>query len=78
MGKISIFLINFYQKVLSGDTGMIGRYFFRGKTCGFYPTCSEYMKIAIQKHGFFKGFKFGIVRISKCTPLHTGEVDLVP
>ena len=77
MRKIPLFIIDFYQKILSSDTGILGQHLFRGKTCGFYPTCSEYTKQAIQKYGFFKGIKLGIKRISRCTPSNGGTIDLV-
>lgn len=36
--------------------------------CRFTPTCSEYMKIAIEKYGTFKGLKLGIKRLLRCHP----------
>ena len=36
--------------------------------CRFNPTCSEYMKQAINKYGVLKGLKLGIKRILKCHP----------
>ena len=37
-------------------------------TCRYKPTCSEYAKKAIEKHGPFKGVKLGLIRILKCHP----------
>jgi uncharacterized protein len=68
MKGILIFLINFYQKVISPWTP---------KTCRFYPTCSEYTKIAIIKHGVIKGGWMGIKRISRCHPFNPGGYDPV-
>ena len=59
--KFGIFLINIYQKHISG---------IFGKKCRFYPTCSEYTKQAIDKYGIIKGSFKGIKRIVKCNPLH--------
>ena len=45
--------------------------------CRFNPTCSEYMKIAIERFGF-KGFLMGIWRIIRCNPLCKGGYNPVP
>lgn len=63
-----IFLINLYQKYISG---------IFGKKCRFYPTCSEYTKQAIDKYGIIKGSLLGIIRILKCNPFSKGGVDLL-
>jgi len=35
--------------------------------CSFYPSCSEYGRRALEKHGFFNGWYKTINRISRCT-----------
>lgn len=66
MKKISIFLINLYQRTpLHCHT-----------QCRFIPTCSEYMKIKIETHGFFKGIYMGIKRILRCNPFGKSGIDL--
>ena len=67
--KIGCFLITLYQKTLSH---VIGR------QCRFYPSCSEYTKQAIIKHGFFLGCTLGAYRIIRCNPLCKGGLDPVP
>ena len=57
--KFGVFLINIYQKHISG---------LFGKKCRFYPTCSEYTKQAIDKYGIIKGSFKGVKRILKCHP----------
>ena len=37
-------------------------------SCRFNPTCSQYSKEAIIKHGIFKGLILSIKRIIKCHP----------
>jgi len=66
--KILLFLIKIYQKLSS----------LTPPKCRFYPTCSEYTKQAITKHGVLKGGWLGIKRICKCHPLNEGGYDPVP
>ncbi len=79
MKTILIFFITVYQKLFSLDTGFLPKIFgFSKPVCMFYPTCSEYMKQAIQKHGLIHGIRLGLLRIAKCNPKSTPGVDLVP
>ncbi|MEC9308741.1 MAG: membrane protein insertion efficiency factor YidD [Chloroflexota bacterium] len=36
--------------------------------CRFSPSCSEYTKEAIYKHGALKGIMMGFKRIARCQP----------
>ena len=49
-----------------------------GNQCRFYPTCSEYARVAITNHGSIKGSWLAIRRTLKCHPWHPGGIDLVP
>ena len=73
MKKIFSFLflliIMGYQKVISP---------ILPPRCRYKPTCSEYGKQAIIKHGPFKGGLLSIKRISKCHPWGGSGEDLVP
>jgi len=62
------FLITIYQKISR----------LTPPVCRFTPTCSEYMKQAIQKYGVLKGGWLGIKRICRCHPLNPGGYDPVP
>lgn len=66
--NILIFCINIYQKISK----------LTPPVCRFTPTCSEYMKQAIQKYGLLKGGWLGIKRICRCHPLNPGGYDPVP
>jgi hypothetical protein len=62
MSKIAIWLIrNIWQKRLSEK--------YKKKhhvICRFYPTCSEYSILAIQKYGLIKGIDKSIDRVRRC------------
>jgi putative membrane protein insertion efficiency factor len=46
--------------------------------CRFTPTCSEYARLALQEHGFFRGSWLATKRILRCHPWHPGGYDPVP
>ncbi len=46
--------------------------------CRFIPTCSEYMKLSIDRFGVFKGIYLGIKRIIRCHPGGKSGIDMVP
>lgn len=45
-------------------------------SCRFTPTCSEYARLALLKHGLTRGLKLTAWRLLRCQPLHPGGVDL--
>jgi len=51
---------------------------FRQPACRFYPSCSEYAKQAVEKHGLAAGLRLSAIRVCKCHPFHDGGVDEVP
>jgi len=55
-----------YQRLLSP---MLGR------NCRFQPTCSEYFRQAVEKHGALRGTCRGIGRICRCHPWSRGGWD---
>lgn len=68
MKRLLIKLINLYKKIP-----------FRSHyACKYYPTCSDYAIIALERFGFFKGSFLSIKRILKCNPFSKGGIDLVP
>jgi uncharacterized protein len=74
MARILIALINFYQKTLSPDHGWL-KWRYPYGYCKYHPSCSEYTKQSIQKHGVF-GLYYGFKRILKCNPFAKGGIDL--
>lgn len=46
--------------------------------CKFHPTCSEYTRQAIVRHGFWRGCFLGAWRILRCNPFSRGGYDPVP
>ncbi len=46
--------------------------------CRFYPTCSNYMKEAIERYGALKGLKLGTKRLLRCHPFGKSGYDPVP
>ncbi len=69
--------IRVYQKTLSPDTGWVKR-FFHGPVCRFYPTCSEYAVLSIERFGVWQGSGLAWKRLIKCHPWNAGGVDDVP
>jgi uncharacterized protein len=57
------------------------QYLFRpllGSNCRFYPSCSDYAREAVDKHGALKGSWLALRRILRCHPYHPGGFDPVP
>ena len=61
--------IVFYQRVISP---------FTPPSCRFTPTCSQYARQAIAKHGPFKGLWLALKRLSRCHPWGGSVYDPVP
>jgi putative membrane protein insertion efficiency factor len=45
-------------------------------SCRFTPTCSEYARLALIRHGLGRGSVLTLLRVLRCQPLHPGGVDL--
>ena len=69
MKKILLFLLKTYKKFISPILDAIGI------KCKYYPTCSEYMRQAIEKYGALKGTYLGIKRLIRCNPFSKGGYD---
>ena len=64
-----LFLIKFYQTCISPLTPA---------ACRYTPTCSQYAKEAILKHGPFRGGWLALKRILRCNPFGGSGYDPVP
>lgn len=49
-----------------------------GRGCRYLPTCSDYAREAIEKHGTRRGFLLGLARVSRCHPWGGDGFDPVP
>jgi len=65
----AIWLIRAYQLVLSP---------MRPPTCRFYPSCSAYALIALERYGIVRGSWLATRRLLRCHPWNPGGVDHVP
>lgn len=77
MRRLVVKLISLYQATLSPDHGWNRQAHPHG-FCRFYPTCSDYTKQAVTRHGVITGLWLGIKRIGRCHPWSAGGIDQVP
>ena len=70
-GLVAVLLVPIwiYQKAISPYTP---------RSCRFTPTCSEYARQALIKHGPVKGLYLAIRRILRCHPWGGSGYDPVP
>ena len=71
MRKFFLFFIKKYKMYLSHIFAHFGIH------CKYYPTCSEYARQAIEKHGAVKGSFLSVKRFLKCNPFSKGGYDPV-
>ena len=69
MKYLLLFLIRTYQLTLSA---------LMGRRCRYLPTCSDYARHAIEKHGAWRSFLLGLARVSRCHPWGGDGFDPVP
>ena len=47
-------------------------------SCRFYPSCSHYALVAVERHGVLRGGALAGWRLLRCNPWNAGGVDDVP
>ena len=67
MTRILVFLLEVYKRRVSP---------LLPRACRFSPTCSEYARLALLKHGLWRGGFLATGRLLRCQPFHPGGIDL--
>jgi uncharacterized protein len=67
--RFLLLLLGVYKRVLSP---------LLGARCRFYPSCSDYARIALVRFGPLRGSALTAWRILRCQPLCSGGEDPVP
>jgi putative membrane protein insertion efficiency factor len=67
--RIILFLLSLYKRLLSP---------LLGQRCRFYPSCSDYARIAVARFGPWRGSILAAWRILRCQPMCSGGPDPVP
>ncbi len=72
MTRFILFLIKTYQITFSPDHGIWRR---PGRGCRFYPSCSDYARLAVEKFGILGGLRESVKRVLRCHPFSEGGHD---
>lgn len=69
MARLGIGLVLVYQRIVSP---------LLPPTCRYVPSCSEYARRALVRHGLIRGSLLAAKRLFRCNPLYPGGFDPVP
>lgn len=75
--KFFLFLLVIYRRYLSFDSGIL-KNITPGGACRYVPSCSTYLGVACEQHGFRRGVWLGLRRMLRCHPWAEGGYDPVP
>ena len=67
--RFAVLLIRLYQRLAPP--------LVRG-SCRFAPSCSEYARESLERHGLLRGIALAARRIARCHPLGARGYDPVP
>lgn len=67
--RLVLAAIRFYQAAISP---------LRPSACRYVPTCSEYARQAVERHGPWRGGWLAVRRVLRCHPLGGRGYDPVP
>jgi putative membrane protein insertion efficiency factor len=68
------------RELVAGALGLYKRWLspLLPAACRFHPTCSEYAREAITRHGILRGGALALRRLARCQPFARGGFDPVP
>lgn len=69
MKRLALAGVSFYQRAVSPWSPGV---------CRYEPTCSEFGRTVIERHGVMRGGVLTLRRLLRCTPLHSGGYDPPP
>ena len=69
MKRLALLVLSVYKRAVSP---------YLPGMCRYYPSCSEYSREAIERHGFRGGFLLTVRRLVRCHPGQEGGYDPVP
>lgn len=69
MAKVMGLLVTAYQVLISP---------WLGNNCRYYPSCSDYLREALQVWGAGRGSYLAVKRLARCHPWCAGGMDPVP
>jgi len=69
MKRLALAVLRLYKKAVSP---------LLGTHCRYYPTCADYMFLAVEKYGVARGIFLGLKRLLRCHPFHAGGLDPLP
>ncbi|MEO8673710.1 MAG: membrane protein insertion efficiency factor YidD [Tahibacter sp.] len=69
MSRLLLLLLALYKRLLSP---------LLGSRCRYHPSCADYARVAIARHGSLRGSALAGWRLLRCNPFSRGGFDAVP